>query len=371
MAARRTTGSRARGTSTRNIEARDSVVTASNDRLSAALKDLVPDEHKGTDKYLDVVQWNIEWFGAEKSVAKDRQRLDLVIDTLESLNADLFVFQEIAGPSADGRYPGALDVVAEELTKRGAGHYVVFYTQAGGEQRVAMMWDRDWLRAKGDVTDLFPRGTHMMPAARNERPRDAFAGRTPLYGHFTARVPSASTDLGTSAEHFEFQVLGVHLKAMGDGHPQRLRSSEVLVEWYEKEAQAVDGDILIMGDFNAPPSEKSSFKPFWDLEDAGQAGFRKLNDESDFSYMWLRNQTDKFVSRIDLTVASLSAQKRAETLAKPIRWKPIEETLAQAGNLKDAKVREVLQAIKENLSDHLPCVSRFYFGPAAPGMRGR
>jgi hypothetical protein len=281
----------------------------------------------------------------------------------QSLNADLFVFQEIAGPSADGRYEGALDEVARQLTARGAGHYVVFYTQAGGEQRVAMMWDRDWLRAKGEVTDLFPRGTHMMPGGPGERPRDAFAGRTPLYGHFTARVPSESSELERTSENFEFQVLGVHLKAMGDGHPQRLKSSEVLVDWYRNDAMAVDSDVLIMGDFNAPPSEERSFKPFWDLEASGEAGFRSLNDESDFSYMWLRNQTDKFVSRIDLTVASLSSQKRAEKLAQPIRWKPIEETLAVAGNLKDTKVREVLHAIKENLSDHLPCVSRFYFGP--------
>lgn len=363
MAKKRIVKSRARAAAGRSsgVSSRDNVVTSDNDNLSDALSDLVPDEHRGTDKYLDVVQWNIEWFGAQKSVAKDKRRLGLVIDTLEALNADLFIFQEIAGPTSDGRYPGALDVVAEELTARGAGHYVVFYTQAGGEQRVAMMWDRDWLRAKGDVEELFKRGTHKFGSP----PIDAFAGRTPLYGHFTARIPTEDADsddpYNGGPDKLEFQALGVHLKAMGDGFPQRKRSAEILSTWMIEEALAVGSDVMIMGDFNAPPSDAKSWAPFHALEATKEAAFSDINDESDFSYLWLRNQSSQFLSRIDLGVVSMSAVKRAEVLAKPIRWKPIEETLAQAGDLKAPAVRAVLREIKENLSDHLPCVSRFYF----------
>jgi len=162
-----------------------------------------------------VVQWNIEWFGAAKSQEKDRKRRELVLRILQTLNADLFIFQEIAGPSADGRRQGVLDDIASDLTSNGAGDYAVDYTQAGGEQRVAMMWDRDWIRSKDEVTDLFPRGTHQMPDGK-----DAFAGRTPLFGYFTARVPVAEEPnieerQGSGSEKFDFQVLGVHLKAIG------------------------------------------------------------------------------------------------------------------------------------------------------------
>jgi endonuclease/exonuclease/phosphatase family metal-dependent hydrolase len=338
---------------------RDNVVTSENDNLSDALSDLVPDRYKGQDQFLDVVQWTIEWFGAQKSVAKDKRRLGLIVDTLEALNADLFVFQEIAGPTADGRYPGALDVVAEELTNRGAGHYVVSYTVAGGEQRVAMMWDRDWLRAKSDVQELFPKGKYKQGTV------DPFAGRTPLHAHFTARIPiedpSAADPYAGGPDKFEFQTLGVHLKAMGDGFPQRHRSAEILSEWLIEEAMPVEGNVMIMGDFNAPPSDPKSWRPFHDLEDSGAVAFRNINDESDFSYMWLANKTDKFVSRIDLNVVSMSSLPRAEKLADAVLWKPIEETLAQAGDLTAASVRAVMREIKENLSDHLPCVSRFYF----------
>jgi hypothetical protein len=363
MAKTRMTKSRARAAAGRRspVSSRANVTTSDNDNLSDALSDLVPEEYRGTDEFLDVVQWNIEWFGAQKSVAKDRRRLGLIVDTLEALNADLFVFQEIAGPPRDGRYPGALDVVAEELTNRGAGHYVVFYTRAGGEQRVAMMWDRDWLRAKNDVDDLFERGTHKF----GDPPVDAFAGRTPLYGQFTARIPVEDVEEDDPYEggpdKFEFQTLGVHLKAMGDGHPQRRHSAEVLTKWLVHEAPLVGSDVMIMGDFNAPPSDATSWAPFHSLEESGKAAFRSINDESDFSYLWLRNQTSQFLSRIDLNVVTMSTVQRAETLARAIRWRPIQETLAQAGDLKSKEVRAVLREIKENLSDHLPCVSRFYF----------
>lgn len=110
-------------------------------------------------------------------------RKGLIFQILAALNADLFVFQEVAGPSADGRYPGSLDDIAEALTASGAGNYAVYYTKAGGEQRVAMMYDRDWVRAKADVDELFPRSTYRTPDGK-----DAFAGRTPLYGYFTARA---------------------------------------------------------------------------------------------------------------------------------------------------------------------------------------
>lgn len=329
------------------------VLTSEDDNISIALDDLVPEKYKGTDQFLDIVQWNIEWFGARKSQEKDKIRFDTIVKTLKSLNADIFVFQEIAGPSKDGRYPGALDAVAEELSQQVAGDYVVYYTEAGGEQRVAMMWDRNWVRAKSDVIDLFEKGTH-----ETDDGRDAFAQRTPLYGYFTTRVMS-----DRNIDKFDFQLLGVHLKAMEDGHDQRLKSAHVLANWMTKEAVKVDSDILIMGDWNAPPDD-DCWKPFHSLEKTrnSEVFFERINDPSDFSYLWLKNKTDKYVSRIDLAAMTLSSmQQVVGDAATVVRWKPIEEVLAKTGNLTNTEVRDVLDIIKENISDHLPTLSRFYF----------
>jgi len=56
---------------------------------------------------------------------------------------------------------------------------------------------------------------------------------------------------GGGAEKFDFQALGVHLKAMEEGFEQRLASTEILADWMSKETPKIDADVLIMGDWNA------------------------------------------------------------------------------------------------------------------------
>ena len=274
------------------------------------------------------------------------------------------------GPSRDGRYPGVIDGVASTLADRGAGDYVAFYASAGGEQRVAMMWDRDWVRAKDETRDLFARGAHRTPNGK-----DAFAGRTPLFGHFAARVPVPDEDhagayLG-GPETFDFQAVGVHLKAMADGHEQRLVSAEVLARWLSLEATQRDADALIVGDWNAPPDDPC-WAPFHELEarSGSPVKFREINDRSEFSYLWLANKSSRFVSRIDLTAMSLASEtKPLGKAGAVILWKPIEAVIQEATAWTDKQVIDVLRWVKETISDHLPVVSRFYLTPP-PSQQG-
>lgn len=338
---------------------RDNVITGDNDNTSRAFAEYVPEEYKDTSQFIDVLQWNIEWFGAAKSRSKDRQRFDRVVDILEAFNSDIFVFQEIAGPSKDGRYPGILDAVAEELGERGAGDYVVYYTEAGGEQRVAMMWDRDWIRSKSDVEDLFKRG-----AFQKQGQKDPFAGRTPLYGYFTARIPvGSSVRISPGAEKFDFQVLGVHLKAMGEGAPQRRESAEILADWLTNTASLTDSDTIILGDWNASP-DASEWAPIHALENkpSSRVHFTDINDPSEYSYLWLANRKDKFMSRIDLTAITLASEEQVvkKTVGKVVTWLPIQEALEKAGSMTDKEVVNVLKEVKETISDHLPTLARFY-----------
>ncbi len=338
---------------------RDNVLTADNDNASRAFADYVPKPYRDTARFIDVLQWNIEWFGAAKSDSRDRQRFDRVVDILEAFNSDLFVLQEIAGPSKDGRYPGVLDAVAEELNRRGAGDYVVYYTEAGGEQRVAMMWDRDWIRAKSDVGDLFTRGHHQKPGQK-----DPFGGRTPLYGYFSARTPSGSSaKVAPGAEKFDFQVLGVHLKAMAEGAPQRRESAEILADWLKTTAPLTDSDAMILGDWNAGP-DAPEWEPIRMLENDPDVPvhFDDINDPSDYSYLWLANRSDKFVSRIDLAAITLASERQIvnKQVAKVVTWLPIREALAKAGSITDKEVVEMLKQVKETISDHMPTLARFY-----------
>ncbi len=333
---------------------RRDVLTSENDGLAPALCSLVPDEYIDSDSYLNIVQWNMEWFGAAKSKPRDKKRYKLVRDILATFNADVFVLQEVAGPSLDGRYRGVLDSLAEELTAMGRGDYRVEYTTAGGEQRVAAMWDRDFVHAKSEVTDLFERGKY-----QRKGEKDPFGGRTPLYGYFEGRVVTKGEQ---DADRIDLQLLGVHLKAMADGLPQRQESARILIDWLNRTAPTIDSDVLIMGDWNAAPDD-----PSWDPireEEAKNARihFSDINDPSDFSYLWLANKSDKYVSKIDLTAMTLSSETQPpDEVARVVRWKPITEALQQAGHLTDSSVRNVMSELKEQVSDHLPTITRFFF----------
>jgi hypothetical protein len=81
-----------------------------------------------------------------------------------------------------------------------------------------------------------------------------------------------------------------------------------------------------MGDWNAPP-EDSCWKLFHNLEKAhdSRVRFSDINDPSDFSYLWLANCQDKYVSRIDLAVTSIASEGDFKNkVGKAVRSKPIE-----------------------------------------------
>ena len=67
------------------------------DNISTLLdaKQLVPKKFRFTDKYLDVVSWNIRWFDAS-----DGDRVKAIVDILAVLNADFLVLTEIADDGA-------------------------------------------------------------------------------------------------------------------------------------------------------------------------------------------------------------------------------------------------------------------------------
>lgn len=314
---------------------------ADNDNLSVAFhrageragKELVPREYAGTDRYLDVVTWNIRYFHD-----RDKERVRRITDVLEALNADAFVFQEILD--------GSMNVVAEDLERRGAGHYSVAYGSTGGQQRIALMHDLDWLRLKDDAAELFGKGT-----IRSDDGKDAFP-RLPFLGIFTC-LPRVDTK-----DVFDFQLLGVHLKSQrGGGGAQRERGAKALADWLTKEAPRVDSDVIVLGDWNAPPSA-DVWKPIWELEDAGHAHFTKVNDESEISHL-MYQRASEYGSRLDLACITQSAIEQVKTAPKVVRWTSLDELLE--GSPKGTQIRSYIREISANVSDHMPVVTRFYF----------
>lgn len=307
-------------------------VPPDNDNLSVGFEDIVPQKYKGSDRFLDLVTWNLFWFHH-----KQEERVKTITDILEQLNADILVFQEVVNESLDG--------VAEELTRRGAGSYEVNYGTTGGNQRIAIMHDLDWIRTKDDVKELF--GKRQVVASNN---KDAFP-RLPLHGIYTALPISNS-------KPFDFHLLGLHLKSQrGGGTEQRQKAAERLSEWMTQEASLVDEDVIMTGDWNKEPSS-DDWKAIHDLEQDGKVHFSDINDESEISHLMYQNKS-KVGTRLDVSAISVAAFDEIKANPEVVKWKNLDAMLDK--NQKAKQIKENLKYIKKNISDHMPVVTRFYF----------
>ncbi|MBI5524514.1 MAG: endonuclease/exonuclease/phosphatase family protein [Desulfarculus sp.] len=306
-----------------------------NDKLSDLFinNGLVPEELRGTDRFLDVVCWNIRYFHD-----RDPRRVANIVEVLGELNADVLVLEEIL--------EGSLDVVARSLGEQGAGYYQVAYGTTGGNQRIAIMYDLDWVRAKDDIVELFGKGQVVTGGGKEVFPR------LPLWAHFTSLTNNRQS------EPFDFQLVGVHLKSQrGGGEDQRRAAGQRLAKWLGEEAEIKDADVIILGDWNEPPGA-----PCWQalhqLEKQGRVGFAKINDSSNISHLMYRNKNE-IGSRLDLGAISVAALDNVQAPPTAIHWKPLSKMLA--GNPQGRKIKDLLKQISNEVSDHMPVVSRFYF----------
>lgn len=65
---------------------------APNDNISRLLlsdKDLVPDLDEGSDRFFDLITWNIKFFND-----REPKRVSIITSILQELNADIFIFSK-------------------------------------------------------------------------------------------------------------------------------------------------------------------------------------------------------------------------------------------------------------------------------------
>ncbi len=316
-------------------------VAPNNDYLSASIgEDLVPKKYRGTDKFLDIVCWNVCYFHD-----RDKARVQRVAGILEGLNADIIVLEEVLD--------GSLKSVVQMLQDNGAGYYDVAYGETGGQQRVAILWDLDWVRTKDNVHELFEKGQYQTADHKEVFPR------LPLWSSFRCR-PQASKQNNSEKTRppFDFQLLGLHLKSqMGGGGEQRRMAAETLSTWLLNEAPKVDADVIMMGDFNEPPTS-DTWAPFHKLEADEKALFAGINKDNEFSHLMYRNKNE-IGSRLDLRVVSVAAADEVAQKGGVVCWEPLTKLLARHPNA--SVLKKYLNDLKKDVSDHMPVVMRFYW----------
>jgi len=312
-------------------------VTVAVDRISKALQDFVPDVYQGSDEYLDIITWNIRFFND-----RDPERIRIIRQIFEELNADIFVLQEVA--------EGALDVIAEDLTQRGAGFYETVYGLTGGDIRIAFMYDTEWVRATMEPEELFVEDE---PTVQVGRVKKLVFPRYPLHSTFTALSAP-----GSSQPPFDFHLVGVHLKSQRDsrrGHrseEQRMAAAQYLTEWLQN--GTVDEDVIIAGDWNASP-----FQPEWEalrnLETDGQLRFANWNHDSEGSHLF----QGKPGSRLDFIVVTSQVEgvEQLQDRSTVVSWNLL---------LEQGVSDSLREQLRSKVSDHLPVLTRFYWTEAEP-----
>jgi endonuclease/exonuclease/phosphatase family metal-dependent hydrolase len=306
-----------------------------NDNISRGFDalGLIPEKFRGKDDFLDIVTWNIRYFHHY-----DTERLERISQILSVLNADIIVLQEILH--------GALEPVAQRLAALGAGYYQVEYGTTGGNQRVAIMWDLDWIRTKDDVKEIVKKKEVISTDGK-----DAFP-RLPLWGYFTALSQLEGYD------PFDFQLVGLHLKSQrGGGGPQREKAGNWLANWLKNGGENLDADVIMIGDWNAKPSAKV-WSDLQKMEDDGEVKFKSINNETDISHLYYKNKKN-IGSRLDLATISIAAVEEVVDAPEIVRWKPLDDFLDTSPKAKE--IKKFLKEISTDISDHMPVITRFYF----------
>ncbi|MFY9991858.1 MAG: endonuclease/exonuclease/phosphatase family protein [Rhodoplanes sp.] len=296
-----------------------------NDNITRQLRDLVPDEFEGTDRFLDIVTWNIKWFNLA-----DERRVGVIASAMSEINADIFILQEIE--------PGAMDPVAEMMKRNGAGYYKVAQGATGGDQRVTILYDIEFAKATTAPMELFTDDPKVAVGSTQK----AIFPRRPLRASVTAY---AGED-----EPFDFELVGVHLKSQrqdrsgDDGSKQRKASAQHLANWMMNDAP--DEDVIIAGDWNAVAS-KPEFSVIRNLESEGKAQFQSFNNGAEASHFFKSGRG----TRLDYFVVSASAAAASpDGRSRVISWNAL---------LREGKT--AWRWIVDEFSDHLPVISRFYF----------
>jgi endonuclease/exonuclease/phosphatase family metal-dependent hydrolase len=177
-------------------------------------------------EFFDLACWNIEWFGTAWSTNKER--IINVADYMHALGMNLWGLVEVSQPALEG----IRKVFDENYNQK----FAYFLGESNTSQYPAIFYETSKIECEpmdaGEAFDGKWDGKLLFP-------------RKPLWIYVRVK--------GISGDIFDFNLLVLHLKAMGDDDSVRQRTEEVKVlnSWLNKRTRKdPDKDYILVGDWN-------------------------------------------------------------------------------------------------------------------------
>ncbi|MFV1883667.1 MAG: T9SS type A sorting domain-containing protein [Balneola sp.] len=179
----------------------------------------IPGEDISKDETFDVVTWNIEWFGSASNGPEDDEiQLNNVITVIDSIDADLFAFQEISNPTMFGRLVDSLDA------------YEGIIASFAQTQKTAYLY-------KSSTINVLNSGL----LTTGQTSYDWANGRYPLELSFEAVFDQ---------EVRQIKAYNIHAKALGEQEDYvRRRDASISLKNYLDQNEA-ESNVIVIGDYN-------------------------------------------------------------------------------------------------------------------------
>lgn len=267
---------------------------------------------------LDIVTWNIEWFGSTFNGPPDPiAQMNNVIHVIETIDADLYALQEIANAERFYALVDSLD------------SYRGFLAPYGQTQKTAYLF-------RPSVIDSISSGLL-------EEGQSSFdwAGRLPLSFSFDATV---------AGETRRIHTYNIHAKAFGDEPSyQRRRDAAHSIQQYFNDFRSSD-NVIFLGDFNDQLNfstyneEESPYSIFLDDEQYF-AVTKTLEDEGFSSYIsaQFRSFIDHIIVKNNLIEYHIDGSQRVADI-------------------------DYISNFENTTSDHAPVWSRYLFTEGDNGV---
>lgn len=207
------------------------------------------------EQTFETVNWNLEWFGSTSNgPANEPLQLQNIATVMDSLQADLYAFQEVSDQNR----------INELVRKLNKGSYRGFVAEhIGYNQKTAFVYNT----ATIDSVDSGP--------IKEYQEYSDWATRYPFYFRFRARF---------NGKEYPVTAVNIHAKAGDsyDDYMKRDRAAEELHKYFVN--READSRIILMGDYNDDVDESiynsqtTPYEPFVVDQDAFEVVTKVLSD---------------------------------------------------------------------------------------------